>query len=115
MGLSVYGDPGALDRLADRIRALAAEVRELAADHVRVGETARWVSSAADEYRERLRQDGANAQRAADELERAARLLRTHAQDVRDAIARIVRAEQETVDWLERQAHSLVEKVEGAI
>ncbi|HEX6499552.1 MAG TPA: hypothetical protein VF054_11030 [Micromonosporaceae bacterium] len=115
MGLSVYGDPDALDRLADRIRALATEVRDLAADHVRVGEAAHWVSTAADAYRERLRQDAANAGRAADELERAAALLRAHAQTVRDAVGRIVRAEQETVGWLKRHAGDLIDKVEGAI
>lgn len=111
----MYGDPDELDKLAAQLRSRAAQIREHAADHVRLSSRARWVSTAADTYREKVRQDREKADRAADELNRAAALLEAHAQEVRETIARIARIERETVDWFQRQAHGLAEKAEHIV
>jgi hypothetical protein len=113
--MGIYGDPDALDRLAVRIRTRADEVRQRAADHVRQGETARWVSVSASAYRSRIAQDRRRADQSADDLERAAAALTAHAQEVRETIARIARAERAAVDWFERQASGLADRVEHAV
>jgi hypothetical protein len=115
MKFGLYGDPDALDQLAERISSRAGEVRQRAADHARRGETARWVSVAAEDYRVRLRQDRVDADRAADELERAARALHAHAREVRETIARIAEAEREAVAWFDRQARGLADRVEQVV
>jgi len=115
MGLGMYGDPDALDRLAARMRAYAGEVRQDAAEHVRRGQRAEWVSTAAQRYRDRVAQDRSQVDRAADQLEQAAQVLSAHAQQVRETLAMIAHIEQEATAWFDRQASRLVDTVEGAI
>ena len=115
MGLSMYGDPGELDRLAYRLRRHASEVREHAAEHVRLGQVARWVSSAADSYRDRINRDAVEADRAATDLERAAELLYAHAEEVREKLAEIGRIEQAARTWFEGQARSLMDTAEHVV
>jgi hypothetical protein len=85
--VSFYGDPAELDRLAGQLRRHAVEVRRHATDHVRQGQAARWVSSAAQAYRTQVDEDRSRAGRAAGELERAADLLHAHADEVRERLA----------------------------
>ncbi|HEX8630166.1 MAG TPA: hypothetical protein VF755_18565 [Catenuloplanes sp.] len=113
--MALYGDPDALDRLAGRLRARATEIRQHADDHVRRGHAARWVSASARTYRDRVARDRTDADRAAAELERAAELLRAHAQEVRETLAMIARFEREATAWFERQARGLVDRVEDAV
>jgi hypothetical protein len=115
VGLSRYGDPDALDRLAQRLQARAADVRQHNDDHVRQGQAARWVSVAAQAYRDRIAKDGADADRAAAELERAAVVLRAHAQHVRETIALIAKSEQAVIAWFDREVRSLAHTVEDAV
>jgi hypothetical protein len=104
-----------LDRIAARLEARAASVRQHAADHQRQGQAARWVSTAAQAYRDRVAEDRAEADRAADAMEHAAAVLRAHAQRVRERIALIARYEADALDWFARQARSLADGVENVI
>jgi hypothetical protein len=115
VGSSFYGDPAELDRLAGQLGRQAAEVRRHAADHVRQGHAASWVSSAAQEYRDRITQDEAEADRTAAELERAAALLRAHADEVREKLAEIARIEQAATAWFEHRARSLMDTAEHVV
>jgi methyl-accepting chemotaxis protein len=108
----MYGDPDELDRLAARLRQRATEVREQAAEHVRRGQRAHWVSASAERYRERLTRDLAQADRVADEIDRAAAALTAHAREVRETLARIAQAERDTVHWFEHAARTFAERVE---
>jgi uncharacterized protein YukE len=111
----LYGDPDALDRLAGRLRERAGEVRRHADEHVRSGQAARWVSVAAQTYRDRIGQDRQDADRVAAELERAADALCAHAQRVRETLALIARYEREATAWFERQAASLRDAAEDVV
>lgn len=113
--MSLYGDPDELDRLAGVLQARATQVRQHAADHVRQGQAVRWVSTAAQAYRDRIARDRADAERAAESLEQAAALLRAHAAQVRETLALIARFEREARAWFEGQARSLAERVEDAV
>jgi ABC-type transporter Mla subunit MlaD len=79
------------------------------------GHAARWVSSAAQTYRDRVARDRAQADRAADELERAAAVLHAHAEQVRETLAAIAKAEREARAWFERQARNVADTVEDAV
>ena len=114
MGLSLYGDPDAVDRLAARLREHAAEIRWHADDHVRAGHAARWVSTAARAYRDRISQDRRDADRVAAELDRAADALHAHAAVVRDRLAMIARYEREACAWFESAARLARSVVPGA-
>ncbi len=103
-----YGDPDELDRLAHKLRSCAADVRARADDQVRRSASAKWVSDAAEAYRNELAGRRVKADRAAGDLEQAAAALEAHAQEVRDRLARIARIEQEVSDWFSRK--SLVNK-----
>lgn len=92
-------DPDELDRLAARLAGRAEQVRRCATDHRHAGEAARWVSSSARAYRDQVARDTANVDRAAGELERAAAVLRAHAQRVRETIAEIAQVEAAVTGW----------------
>ena len=111
----MYGDPDQLDALARALREKAGVVRDQAADHVRRGEAAKWVSVAAQAYRDRVHEDAANAERAAESMEKAAALLAAHADEVREKLALIARFERDATAWFESQAKSLADRVENLV
>jgi hypothetical protein len=115
MGLSMYGDPDALDQLAQRLQTKALDIREYVDVHVRQGRAAHWVSVAAEACRDRIAKDGADADRAGAKLEDAAVALRVHAQRVRELIALIVHYERAATAWFEFQVRALANTVEQAI
>ena len=99
-----YGDPAALEALASELSQRARSVRAAADEHRRDGAGARWVSAAASVYRRQLTTDCATVDAAADAMDEAAYLLRRHADEVRDRLAAIARAEREVRAWLAHQA-----------
>lgn len=99
-----YGDPAALDALAAELSQRARSVRAAADEHRRDGTRARWVSEAASAYRRQLATDCAAVETAADAVDEAAETLRRHAEEVRDRLAAIARAEREVRAWLADQA-----------
>jgi ABC-type transporter Mla subunit MlaD len=99
-----YGDPAALDALAWELSQRARSVRAVADQHRRDGARARWVSEAASVYRRQLATDCAAVDAAADAMDEAAEVLRRHADEVRDRLAAIARAEREVRAWLADQA-----------
>jgi hypothetical protein len=100
----LYGDPAALEALAAELFQLARSVRAAADVHRRDGARARWVSEAASAYRRQLVADCAAAGAAADAMDDAADHLRRHADEVRERLATIARAEREVRAWLVDQA-----------
>lgn len=96
----MYGDPEELERLARRLRTRAGLVRESAADQVRAGERAHWVSAAGQAYRQVAARDGRDVEAAAERLEAAAAVLARHAEVVRERIAAIAGAEAAVRSWL---------------
>ncbi|MGI5238877.1 hypothetical protein [Dactylosporangium sp. CA-139066] len=114
MGLSLYGDPDELDRLADRLRDRAAECRTCAEDHERQAGATAWHSVAADQCRQRIYEDRLAADQAAADLEHAAQVLRAHAQVVRERLALIARYEREITGWFDR-AGSLIRRVASEV
>jgi ABC-type transporter Mla subunit MlaD len=113
--MGLYGDPAALDALADRLAFFAGQLREHAADHVRAAAAANWVSAAADEFRERVAQETKKVDDAADTLDRAAAKLRAHAETVRGLIAEIASIEHAATNWLSEQAHGIEHAVGGLV
>ncbi|MGY1827734.1 MULTISPECIES: hypothetical protein [unclassified Blastococcus] len=99
-----YGDPDALDGLADELAGRARAVRAAGEEHRRAGARTRWVSDAAEAYRQRHVRDCADVDAAADAIEHAAGLLRRHADEVRSRLAAIARAERSVRSWLADQA-----------
>lgn len=95
-----YGDPAALDGLAWELSQRARSVRVAAEEHRRNGARARWVSDAASVYRRQLALECAAVDAAADAMDEAADVLRRHADEVRDRLAAIARAEREVRAWL---------------
>ena len=112
--MTIPGDPDELERLADALVARAGQVRQHAADHQRQGYAARWVSSSADGYRDRVAGDTAACDRAASELEQAAAVLRKHAEQVRHVLALIGEFERAVTDWFTRHA-SWLENAANAV
>lgn len=99
-----YGEPAALDALASELSQRARSVRAAADEHRRDGARARWRSDAASVYRRRLALDCAAVDAAADAMDEAADVLHRHADEVRDRLAAIARAEREVRAWLAGQA-----------
>jgi uncharacterized protein YukE len=92
--MSWYGDPDGLHRLgvqlsaaADRARTRAVEVRATSA-------AARWQGPAADAFHASVLRESAVLERAADELDDAARALHRHADAVRHELDRLLAAER---------------------
>ena len=102
--MGLYGDPAALDALAAELCQRARSVRAAADEHRRDGARARWVSDAAAAYRRQLAADCAAVEAAADAMEEAAEVLRRHADEVRERLAAIARAERAVRAWLSDQA-----------
>ena len=102
--MGLYGEPAALDALADELAQRARQVRAEGEEHRHEGDRARWVSDAATAYRRQLDRDCAAVDAAADRLTDAADLLRRHADEVRERLAAIARAEQAVRAWLGEQA-----------
>jgi hypothetical protein len=105
--MSWCGDPDDLDRLAGRLEADAQHLRDTAAAAVRAAQATRWVSTSAQRYREVVAADAQHAGEAADGLDRAAKLLRTHAEHVREIAATMARLEQAADDWFRRRLGDL--------
>lgn len=100
----MYGDPDGLDALAAEIAQRARDVYAAGAEHQREAERARWVSDAAAAYRRQVARDCADVHAAAEAMEQAAVLLRRHADELRQRLAEIARAEQAVRAWLSEQA-----------
>lgn len=107
----MYGSPDALEELAKRLEMQADRVREQAADHVRRGRAAEWVSVAATSYRACITQDRSRADGVATQLDEAAAALRAHAQEVRDTVALIAKIEREVSAWATRTTSAAVDFV----
>jgi hypothetical protein len=105
--VSWYGDPDDLDRLAGRLEADAQRLRDTAADAVRAAQAARWVSTSAQRYREVVAIDAHHAAAAADGLDRAAHLLRAHAEQVREITGTLARLEHAAAGWFRRHVGDL--------
>ena len=101
------GDPDDLYRIALRLEADAQRLRDTAADAVRAAAAARWVSVSAQRYREVVADDARRAQDAADGLDRAATLLRAHADQVGEIGATLARLEHSAADWFRRHVAGL--------
>jgi hypothetical protein len=114
VGHVVIGDPDELDRLARLLEGRADQVRTHAADHQRQGQQARWMSTAAAAYRERVAQDKVLVDRAADRLDQAAVALGAHAQQLRETIALIGKIERAATQWFQRELSSLAGAAEHA-
>jgi hypothetical protein len=93
-----------MDALASELFQRAHSVRAAADEHRRDGARARWVSEAAAAYRRQLATDCAAVDAAADAMDDAAGVLRRHADEVRERLAAIARAEEEVRAWLAAQA-----------
>ncbi|MCA0143770.1 WXG100 family type VII secretion target [Blastococcus sp. LR1] len=102
--MGLYGDPAALDAVASELSQRAREVRAAGDEHRREGARTRWVSDAASAYRQQQAKDCADVDAAAEAMERAADLLRQHADEVRERLAAIARAEEAVRAWLSEQA-----------
>ncbi len=115
-------DVAELRDLAQRVRELAAQTRGCAGQ-MRSAQGVDFVSKAADRYREDLRNEANGAERAANELDDAARALMDHAHHVEQNLARIHALERwfgdrvsdarreisEAVDTVSDTAHDLVD------
>jgi hypothetical protein len=101
--MGAYGDPAALDALAAELSLRARLVRAAADEHRHDGARTRWVSNAAAAYRRQLASDCAAVDAAGEAIDEAADLLRRHADEVRDRLAAIARAEREVRAWLADQ------------
>jgi hypothetical protein len=111
----LYGDPDELDRLAQWLRSRADVVRRAADEQVRRAQMAEWVSVAANSYRRQLVRDRQAADRAADHLERAAAALHAHAEEIRQLLAAIAKAEKEITHWFAAKTRELVSAVGSAV
>lgn len=108
-------DPEELEALATRIDGRAEDVREHARTfRGRVRDVA-WESSGAQHYRDRCTALATACDGDADDLDDAADLLRKHAQEVRERIAALKKAEEiakkvgeEVVDGVEDAGHAVV-------
>lgn len=101
--MGLYGDPDALDSLASELHQRAQLVRRAADEHRAQAARAHWVSTAASAYRRRVTADCADVEAAAEALDHAAVVLRRHADEVRDRIAAIARAERAVRTWVAHQ------------
>jgi uncharacterized protein YukE len=105
--MSWYGDPDALDRLAGALDRQAAHVRERA-DAIRsLPARAHWRGPAADAFHASVTREALLLDRAAGELEDAARALRAHAATVREQLARIRALEHAITGWFSSQLSRL--------
>jgi acyl-CoA reductase-like NAD-dependent aldehyde dehydrogenase len=107
----IGGDPTRLEDLARGVRRLGAQVG-LAADHIRHTEQVEWVSTAAGEFRDRLRSHADWVERCRDDIARAAVLLDELAQTLRERQAAI-RAAESFVRGLLEAARETIDALVG--
>ncbi|MFI7589845.1 hypothetical protein ACIB24_22470 [Spongisporangium articulatum] len=103
----MYGDPDELERLAVGIREQAQGVREQAQARLQRSEQATWASSAAEEWRQRVREETTHANTSADTLDEAAQALIAHAAEVRERLAAIAAAEKAVTGWFKDRWNDL--------
>ena len=99
--MSFYGDPDELDHLAGQIGRHAADVRTRGSEMDARACAMRWKSVAADRARETVAGDRHRLDETAQQLDKAATLLRRHAQEVRETIAKITTFEQAVASWFD--------------
>ena len=92
--MSWYGDPDGLHRLAAQLSAAAGRARDRACDVRAATTTARWQGPAADAFHAAMFRESGVLERAADELDDAARALHRHADAVRQELDRLLAAER---------------------
>ena len=92
--MSWYGDPDGLHRLAAKLSAAAGRTRDRATDIRATTAAARWRGPAADAFHAAVLRESGILERAADELDDAARALHRHADAVRDELDRLLAAER---------------------
>jgi uncharacterized protein YukE len=92
--MSWYGDPDGLHRLAAQLAAAAGRARDRAGDVRATSASARWQGPAADAFHESVYRESEVLERAADELDDAARALHRHADAVRHELDRLLAAER---------------------
>ncbi|MDT7537357.1 MAG: hypothetical protein QOI82_942 [Actinomycetota bacterium] len=92
--MSWYGDPEGLHAHAVQLSAAAARCRDRAADVRASAARAHWRGPAADAFHASIARESALVDRAADELDDAARALHRHADAVRHEIDRLLAAER---------------------
>jgi hypothetical protein len=109
--MSFYGNPDELDRLAVQIGRHAADVRTRGSEMDARARAMQWKSVAADRARETVTGDRRQLDETAQRLDEAATLLRRHAQEVRETIAKIKMFEQAVVSWF----HSAVRAFDHAV
>lgn len=97
--MSFYGDPDELDRIAGEIEKQAEHVRTRGGELDTRAAAMRWKSVAADRCRETVHGDRRNLDEIAQRLDDAAAILRRHAQEVRELIAKIKQIEESVVNW----------------
>jgi uncharacterized protein YoxC len=97
--VAFYGDPDELDRLANALDSYAAQVRQITKDQLTTVRNAAWVSAAKQKYQDDLMGKCNSADQAAAGIQDAARILRAHAQEVRETVALIGRIEQKVTEW----------------
>jgi PPE-repeat protein len=92
--MSWYGDPDGLDRLAVRLSAAAADVRDRGWSVRATAAATRWRGPAAQAFVASIGREAGLLDRAADELDDAAAALHRHAESVRAEIARLLAVER---------------------
>jgi uncharacterized protein YukE len=109
-----YGDPDELARLATRLARRAEGVRgEAVALRLRVARL-RWQGAAADAFHAAFEHDLARVRLSAQLLDEAAALMRRHAAQVRETLARIRAIEAAVTGWFTDQLRTL-ERAAGAV
>ncbi|MGH3831162.1 MAG: WXG100 family type VII secretion target [Pseudonocardiaceae bacterium] len=109
--MSFYGDPDELDRLARQIGRYAEHVRTRGSEMAARASVMQWKSVAADRARDVVTGDHRQLDEAAHRLDEAAALLRRHAQEVREAIAKIQMFEREITGWFDSALKSFNQAV----
>ncbi|MDT7570272.1 MAG: hypothetical protein QOE05_446 [Actinomycetota bacterium] len=92
--MSWYGDPDGLHRLAAQLSAAAGRARDRACDVRATSSSAQWHGAAADAFHASVFRECGVLERAADELDDAARALHRHADAVRHELDRLLAAER---------------------
>jgi uncharacterized protein YukE len=92
--MSWYGDPDGLHRLATQLSAAAGRARDRSCDVRATSAAVRWRGPAAAAFHASVFRESGVLERAADELDDAARALHRHADAVRQELERLCAAER---------------------
>lgn len=95
----MYGNPEELDHLAVGLRRQAEAVRDQVRARLVQSEGAVWRSTAAQAWRERVRQETRQGLAAADRMDEAAVALAAHAERCREVLAEIAAVEERVRGW----------------